>query len=71
MLNQKTFGGFLIALGVAIATAFFVLLVLYPTWAIIITTSALVVVVSGVLFWLGVRVLKSTAPKESDRPEKL
>lgn len=71
MLNQKTFGGFLIALGVAIATAFFALLVLDPTWAIIIATSALVIVVSGILFWLGVRVLKSTASQESDRSEKL
>lgn len=72
MLNHKVFGAALMAVGIAILITYFVVLAINSTLAIIIAISAVVCVVSVMLFWLGFKVITSSQiPKEMDTSDKV
>lgn len=72
MLNHKGFGAALMALGVGIVVAYFVVLMINTTFAIMIAVSAVVCVVSIMLFWLGFKVVTSSQiSKEAETSEKV
>lgn len=72
MLNHKAFGAILIAVGIAILIAYFVVLAIDTTLAIIIAISTVVCVVSIMLFWLGFKVVTSSQiSKEADTSDKV
>lgn len=72
MLNHKGFGAALMALGVGIVVAYFVVLMINTTFAIMIAVSAVVCVVSIMLFWLGFKVMTSSQiSKEAETSEKV
>lgn len=72
MLNHKAFGAALIALGIGIVVAYFVVLAINTTLAIMIAVSAVVCVVSIMLFWLGFKVVTSSQiSKEAETSEKV
>jgi threonine/homoserine/homoserine lactone efflux protein len=72
MLNHKAFGVGLIAIGIAIIAAYFIVLAINTTLAILIAISAAVCVVGMMLFWLGFKVVRSSqAPKEAETSDKV
>lgn len=72
MINQKTFGGLLVGIGISIVVVYFVLLFLNETWAVIVAMTILVIIVGIMFFWLGYKVLvNKSIEKESDESEKV
>ena len=57
MINQKTFGGLLVGIGISLIVVYFVLLFLNETWAIIVAMTILVIIIGIMFFWLGYKVL--------------
>jgi threonine/homoserine/homoserine lactone efflux protein len=72
MLNHKAFGVILMTLGIAILIAYFVVLAINTTLAVIIAISAVVCVASIMLFWLGFKVVTSSQiSKEAETSDKV
>ncbi len=72
MLNHRAFGVVLIAIGIAIVVAYFSVLVINTTLAMLIAISAVVCVVGIMLFWLGFKVVTSSQiSKEAETSEKV
>lgn len=72
MLNHRKFGGLLMGAGIALVGAYFAILLISTTWAMIIAVSVLVSVVGMMFFWLGFKVVRSSQmSKEVDESEKV
>jgi len=72
MLNHKTFGGFLIAVGIGIFVSYFVVLLINHIWALIIAVTIFTCIVGIMFFWLGFKVITTgQIPKEGVESEKV
>ncbi len=72
MLNHRHFGGMLMGSGIGIFSVYIILLFINEIWALIVSMTIILSIISIMFFWLGFKVISTgMLTKEGEPTEKI